>query len=230
MTFLFCHCQFLLFVPTFTLIDRLFCFFFLHLFGFLISCLFNNKTASNNTLFNLIRNFCDVMASAVATNILKITKQLNAELQSLRLEREIPAVSHIYYPLDYAYDPYKNYVNKYCNRLKNVLYVGMNPSPHGMCQTGVPFGDVDYVKNWLKISGDVKIPRGQHPRYPIVGFSHRTSEVSGSRLWGFLQKCYGDAERFFEENFVVNYCPVAFISGAGSNVTPESKEIMVSKF
>lgn len=167
------------------------------------------------------------MTSSVAINLLKTTKQLDAALQSLQIETKIPAVSHVYHPLDYAYDPYKNYVTKYCNGPKTVLYVGMNPSPHGMCQTGVPFGDVYCVKNWLNIAGDVNKPPKQHLRYPIVGFAHRTPEVSGSRLWGFLQKCYGEAERFFEDSFVVNYCPVALISGVGSNLTPESKEIQV---
>lgn len=161
--------------------------------------------------------------ATVAANILKTTTQLNVALKSLQIENQVPVVSHIYHPLDYAYDPYKNYVNKYCSNTKSVLFVGMNPSPHGMCQTGIPFGDVDFVKNWLKIAGEVHIPSDQHPRYPIVGFSHRISEVSGSRLWRFLMKNFGEAENFFRDCFVVNYCPVALIGSNGSNLTPESR-------
>lgn len=165
--------------------------------------------------------------TTIAANILKTTKQLNVALKSLEIENQIPTVSHVYHPLDYAYEPYKNYVNKYCNTTKSVLFVGMNPSPHGMCQTGIPFGDIDYVKSWLKIEGEVKIPPDQHPRYPIVGFSHRIPEVSGSRLWSFLKKGFGEAENFFADGFVVNYCPVALIGSNRSNLTPESREIQV---
>lgn len=167
-------------------------------------------------------------ASPVASNILRVTQQLNSALQLLHIENHIPAVSHIYYPLQYAYDPYENYVNKYCNGAKSVLFVGMNPSPHGMCQTGIPFGDVNYVKNWLKIGGEVKIPPIQHPNYPISGYSHTLTEISGSRFWGFLSKHFREPENFFEIGFVVNYCPVALISDRGYNLTPESREIQVN--
>lgn len=165
--------------------------------------------------------------NSISTNILKTAKQLNTALQSLKIEKHIPSVSHVYHPLEYAYDPYKNYVNKYCHTTKSVLFVGMNPSPHGMCQTGIPFGDVNCVTGWLKIKGDVKIPPDQHPRYPVVGFTYGIPEVSGNRLWGFLRKYCGEAERFFEDCFVINYCPVALIGSGGINLTPESKEIQV---
>ena len=34
---------------------------------------------------------------------------------------------------------------------KRVLFLGMNPGPFGMAQTGVPFGQIAAVRDWLGI-------------------------------------------------------------------------------
>jgi single-strand selective monofunctional uracil DNA glycosylase len=46
-------------------------------------------------------------------------------------------VEYIYNPLEYAYDMHSNFVHKYCTSRKKILFLGMNPGPWGMSQTGV---------------------------------------------------------------------------------------------
>jgi single-strand selective monofunctional uracil DNA glycosylase len=97
----------------------------------------------------------------------------------------------------------------------------MNPGPFGMVQTGVPFGEVATVRNWLKIVGEIKRPSLEHPRRPITGFACSRSEVSGQRLWGLFAKRFGEPEYFFAEHLVMNYCPLAFLEETGRNRTPD---------
>jgi single-strand selective monofunctional uracil DNA glycosylase len=67
----------------------------------------------------------------------------------------------------------------------------------------------------------VEKPQVEHPRKPVEGFSCRRSEVSGRRLWGLFRSRCGDAERFFERFFVINYCPLLFLDADGRNITPD---------
>ena len=46
-------------------------------------------------------------------------------------------VTHVYNPLDYASSTHSDYVNRYGNSVKKILFVGMNPGPFGMAQNGV---------------------------------------------------------------------------------------------
>ncbi|KAG5675759.1 hypothetical protein PVAND_005636 [Polypedilum vanderplanki] len=55
-------------------------------------------------------------------------------------------IDAIYNPLDYAADIHINYLKKFLKRTPSVLFVSMNPGLLGMCQTGVPFGNVSSVK------------------------------------------------------------------------------------
>ena len=45
----------------------------------------------------------------------------------------------------------------------------MNPGPWGMAQTGVPFGEVTAVKEWLGLNIPVGHPENEHPAYPVIG-------------------------------------------------------------
>ena len=45
--------------------------------------------------------------------------------------------------------------------------------------------------------------------------------MSGRRLWGLFAERFGSAEKFFEEHFVVNYCPLVWMSQTGANLTPD---------
>uniref|UniRef100_H2ZNR8 Uracil-DNA glycosylase-like domain-containing protein n=1 Tax=Ciona savignyi TaxID=51511 RepID=H2ZNR8_CIOSA len=128
-------------------------------------------------------------------------------------------VAYVYNPLEYAADPHAHYVSKYCGT-KSVLFLGMNPGPNGMVQNGVPFGETQYVREWLKISGKVHPPDHIHPRRPVEGLGCTRTEVSGARFWGFMAKLCGTPEQFFRHCFVHNYCPLAFMTKTGKNIIP----------
>jgi single-strand selective monofunctional uracil DNA glycosylase len=97
----------------------------------------------------------------------------------------------------------------------------MNPGPWGMAQTGVPFGEVAAVRDWLGIIGPVGAPRDPHARLAVRGFDCARSEVSGRRLWGLMAERFGTAESFFRDHFVANYCPLLFLDAEGRNLTPD---------
>lgn len=130
-------------------------------------------------------------------------------------------VSHVYNPLDYAWPAHELYLKKFGPRCKRVLFLGMNPGPFGMAQTGVPFGEVAAVRDWLGISATIRKPEKEHPKRPVQGFACERSEVSGQRLWGLFAARFERAEDFFADHFVANYCPLAFIEKAGRNLTPD---------
>ena len=96
----------------------------------------------------------------------------------------------------------------------------MNPGPWGMTQTGIPFGEITAVKEWMDIEAPVGQPADMHPRRPVMGFGCTRSEVSGKRLWGWAQANFKTPEHFFSRFFVANYCPLQFIESSGRNRTP----------
>jgi single-strand selective monofunctional uracil DNA glycosylase len=130
-------------------------------------------------------------------------------------------VSHVYLPLDYARAPHERYLERFGNGIKRVLFLGMNPGPFGMAQTGVPFGEVAAVRDWMEIVEPVGKPDHEHPKRPVHGFACTKSEVSGRRLWGLFAERFGGAENFFRNHFVVNYCPLVWMSASGANLTPD---------
>lgn len=132
-----------------------------------------------------------------------------------------PPVAHVYHPLLYARAPHRAYVARYGVAPREVLLVGMNPGPFGMAQTGVPFGEVGHVRDWLGIEAPVRRPPVEHPKRPVLGFACPRSEVSGARLWGWARARFGTPERFFARFFVANYCPLLFLTASGSNLTPD---------
>jgi single-strand selective monofunctional uracil DNA glycosylase len=132
-----------------------------------------------------------------------------------------PPVAHVYDPHRYAWAPYEAYVTRYGSGHKRVMLLGMNPGPFGMMQTGVPFGEVAAVRDWMGIFAAVHRPEHEHPKRPIEGFDCRRSEVSGRRLWGWAARRFGTAEAFFRDWFVLNYCPLVFLELSGRNLTPD---------
>lgn len=130
-------------------------------------------------------------------------------------------VTHVYNPLQYARRPHEAYLSRFGSASKEVVLVGMNPGPFGMGQTGVPFGDVGFVRDWMGIEAPVDRPALEHPKRPVLGFDCERSEVSGSRLWGWAKKRFGTPEHFFSRFFVLNYCPLLFIESTGRNRTPD---------
>lgn len=135
--------------------------------------------------------------------------------------RFAPPVTHVYNPLDYAFGAHQQYLERYCKPSAEYLLLGMNPGPFGMVQTGVPFGEVTLVRDWLGIDSGVSAPPREHPKRPIAGFSCDRSEVSGQRLWGWAKQRFVQPESFFARFFVWNYCPLAFMEESGRNRTPD---------
>lgn len=131
-------------------------------------------------------------------------------------------VSHVYNVWHYAREPGARYLHAYGTGPKKVLLLGMNPGPFGMAQTGVPFGEVAFVRDWLGITGRVGEPAVMHPKRPVTGFDCRRSEVSGARVWGWAQQRFGTPEAFFADFFVYNWCPLVFMGETGRNITPDA--------
>ena len=148
----------------------------------------------------------------------KINSVLAAECSALRFGAKVQAV---YNPLVYASRPCNLYLELAGSSTKKVIFLGMNPGPWGMAQTGVPFGEVAAVRDWLGIQAAVGKPEREHPKRPIEGFACTRSEVSGHRLWGLFRERFGSPKEFFREHFVANYCPLVFMDSSGANVTPD---------
>jgi single-strand selective monofunctional uracil DNA glycosylase len=132
-----------------------------------------------------------------------------------------PPVTHIYNPLAYAWAGHEAYLQRYGSGRKRIVFLGMNPGPFGMAQTGVPFGEVALVRDWLGLTAPIGKPAPEHPKRPIEGFTCQRSEVSGKRLWGTVAEAFGTPDRFFAHAFVANYCPLAFMEAGGRNITPD---------
>lgn len=147
-------------------------------------------------------------------------KQLNEALKNISFD-DVEDVAHIYYPWDYAGKVYHAYLDKYANNHKQVLFLGMNPGPFGMTQTGIPFGQVEAVRDWMQLPDLVKQPDIFFAKRPILGFDCDRSEVSGARLWGLFSEKYPNATDFFAEHIVMNYCPIIWLGIRGQNITPD---------
>lgn len=133
----------------------------------------------------------------------------------------VAPVRSVYNPLRYAWEPHRIYLERFGRETGRVVLLGMNPGPWGMAQTGVPFGEVNLVRDWLGIEARVDRPQREHPKRPIEGFDCARSEVSGRRLWGWALETFGRPEAFFERFFVLNYCPLVFMEDSGRNRTPD---------
>ena len=132
----------------------------------------------------------------------------------------IKTPAYVYSPLEYAWPVAEKYL-KLGRGKKRVVFVGMNPGPFGMAQTGVPFGEVAAVRDWMKLDGKIGHPEREHPKRPVLGFECKRSEVSGKRLWGAFAAKSPDPKKLFDEAFVLNYCPLLFLTESGANLTPD---------
>jgi single-strand selective monofunctional uracil DNA glycosylase len=151
--------------------------------------------------------------------LLASTRNLADALRDLEFSAP---VSCVYRPLDYAWQPYRRYLENFGSGTKRVLFLGMNPGPFGMVQTGVPFGEVTAVRDWMGIEEPVGKPSNEHAKRPVEGFHCQRSEVSGRRLWGLFAQRFGTASAFFHDHFVLNFCPLVWMSASGANLTPNA--------
>lgn len=67
--------------------------------------------------------------------IYDIECRLSAELKAISFLSS--TISAVYNPIEYAADLHCEYLKKFLNKSKPVLFIGMNPGPFGMAQTGV---------------------------------------------------------------------------------------------
>lgn len=163
------------------------------------------------------RGFKSDFSGTPSSRFLRVELELNALLRGLTFSEP---VCHIYNPLEYAWDTHRCYVERYCRGGQQILFLGMNPGPFGMAQTGVPFGEVKSVVDWLRITGDVSHPVNEHPKRQITGLACTRSEVSGARFWGLFRKLCGEPALFFQHCFVHNLCPLIFMNASGKNLPP----------
>jgi single-strand selective monofunctional uracil DNA glycosylase len=155
---------------------------------------------------------------SASKKLIAAAQELSQAVAELDFNQELPWV---YNPLEYAWAAHQQYLQKYARSTCRVLFLGMNPGPWGMAQTGVPFGEVAAVRDWLQIDAPIGQPARMHPKRPIEGLHCPRSEVSGRRLWGLFASRYATADLFFEEHFVANYCPLVFMEQSARNVTPD---------
>ena len=156
--------------------------------------------------------------SDTSKQLIAAARELGAEAGRLKFGAP---VTYIYNPLEYAWAAHELYLRRFGGTRKRVVFLGMNPGPFGMAQTGVPFGEVAAVRDWLKIRAEIGKPAREHPKRPVTGFDCPRAEVSGRRLWGLFATRFGAAEDFFAEHFVTNYCPLVFCEESGRNFTPD---------
>lgn len=154
----------------------------------------------------------------------KITKPLIAAAERLCTEVDAlsfsPPVTHVYNPLIYAKASHHQFLGLATDTTET-LFLGMNPGPWGMAQTGVPFGEIEAVTEFLGIRSKVDRPSHEHPKRPVEGFDCPRSEVSGRRLWGLFAGRFSSSDEFFRHHFVVNYCPLVFMEASARNRTPD---------
>ena len=157
-------------------------------------------------------------STSTSRKLIAAARELSTQVE--RLNFTAP-VAHVYNPLNYAGKAHEEFLQRFGNGRKRVVFLGMNPGPFGMVQTGIPFGEIAAVRDWLRISAKVEKPAVEHPKRLVLGLDCPRSEVSGRRLWKLFSERFGSPEIFFAEHFVGNYCPLAFLSDSGSNVTPD---------
>ena len=153
-----------------------------------------------------------------AKKLAKVAIKLSQSVGSLSFD---DLTSYIYNPLEYAWEIHRQYLELAGVGKKKVIFLGMNPGPFGMAQTGVPFGEISSVRDWMGLKGRVKKPIPEHPKRPVDGLYCSKSEVSGRRLWGLFSEKFPNPKDFFEDHFVANYCPLVFMEESGRNRTPD---------
>ena len=158
------------------------------------------------------------MTATLSKRIRAATAKLRRAVDELEFG---PPVEVVYNPLDYARRGHDAYVNRFGDAVRRVIFLGMNPGPFGMAQTGVPFGDVERVRDYLGIESRIGRPEIEHPKRPILGFDCPRREVSGTRLWGAIAEHFREAEAFFADHYIANYCPLVFVEESGRNRTPD---------
>lgn len=153
-----------------------------------------------------------------ADRLIRAANDLSNRLKPIRFSAP---VTHVYNPLRHASRGHRRYLRRFADSPKRVVFLGMNPGPYGMTQTGVPFGEINAVRDWMQIEERIDRPANEHPKRRVDGFACTRSEVSGARLWGAIANHWPEPEAFFRRHFIANYCPLVFMEASGRNRTPD---------
>ena len=147
--------------------------------------------------------------------VLTLSKELSGELEAVSWSFD----GFVMNPLVYAWENYRKFIELSLRYRPHILFLGMNPGPYGMMQTGVPFGEVDAVRNYLGIDGPVDEPLVNPEGKRVEGMNVKHHEVSGRKFWK-MAAGYGSPDDFFSKATVFSFCPLAFIAGK-RNITPD---------
>lgn len=90
--------------------------------------------------------------------------------------RAVVGTAHVLGLLCHPFDHYVLRRNIRRAVLLTMMLAQLNPSSTQV-QTGVPFGEISYVRDWLKVEGEVGRPGKEHPKRPVEGFDCKRSEV-----------------------------------------------------
>jgi len=76
----------------------------------------------------------DTETKYLADDFIRLENDLVSQLNNLNYG---PNVLYVYNPLQYASKLHEAFLKKFLFSNKKVLFLGINPGPWGMCQTGV---------------------------------------------------------------------------------------------
>lgn len=79
-------------------------------------------------------------------------------------------VAWSYNPLQYAWKVHEAYLERFGTGRKKAVFLGMNPGPWGMAQTGIPFSDTTIAGDWMGLGGiPIGSPENEDPDRPVLG-------------------------------------------------------------
>ena len=129
--------------------------------------------------------------------------------------------AYVYNPLDYAWEIHRQYLELAGGSKKKVVFLGMNPGPFGMAQTGVPFGEIPARARLDGSAGGGRKARTRASQASCGGLGLCQERGERKAPLGAFAERFGKAENFFEDHFVANYCPLVFMEEGGKNRTPD---------
>ncbi|XP_018020990.1 single-strand selective monofunctional uracil DNA glycosylase-like [Hyalella azteca] len=162
----------------------------------------------------------------VATDLLNLTTRLSDKVMELHLPNLFGGkVAKRYDPVNYARQPYQEYLNKFFPpgqerrpAGKKILFLGMNPG-WGAAQTGVPFCESDSDCQLLSINC-TEVGRPKEAKTDDTDdtddnpFKNAIRTKCENRLWKLLLKLFdNDVKALFSSQlvFVHYYCPVMLL-------------------
>ena len=147
---------------------------------------------------------------AVEDRLWRASRRLAREVDALTFP---PPVTHVYNPLRYAASGYREYLRRYGATPKRVVLLGMNPGPFGMAQTGVPFGEVAHVRDWLGISAKIGKPDIEHPKRPVLGLRLPAQRGERGAALGRIRRAPLDARALLRRTVRCELLPAAVPGG-----------------